>query len=162
MTTHPRAVVAGFGSRDRHDDGVGPLVADALAPVDGVHVVGPLSDPLDLLGHWNQADVAIVVDATDSGSAPGTVRIIELLANDDAATDLEDVGASVTSTHGLGLAAVWRLSRAIGQGPSRVVIVGVEGECFDVGEGVSESVRDALPTAVNAVERLVSEVATCA
>lgn len=157
-------VVAGFGSPDRHDDGVGPLVAslvaDGSAPVKNI---GPLSDPLDLLGHWNRADLVIVVDALRSGAPAGTIRVLELdvdLAGESSGSDDTDPG--VTSTHGIGLAGVVRLARAIGQGPSRLVVVGVEGEVFGFGEGLSPAVAAAVPEAVTRVLSLIREVESCA
>jgi hydrogenase maturation protease len=157
-------VVAGFGSPDRHDDGVGPVVA-ARAAVECslASDVGPLGDPLDLLGLWNGAALTVVVDAVSSGAAPGTVRVFELTLDDRGADDAgSEGGVGVTSTHGLGLAAVWRLARAVGQAPQRVVVVGVEGERFDFGPGLSPAVQAAIPDATRRVVELIKEVSSCA
>jgi len=166
MTARPRAtvVVAGFGSEYRRDDGVGPLVAArAVAEAPLSSDVGPLSDPLDLLGIWNGADLAIVVDAVDSGGPAGTVRVMEMDVSRLSAFDDGTPPAHATaSTHGIGLAGVLRLSRALGQAPRRVVVVGIEGECFDRGQGLSPSVQAAVPEAVHRVVELIKEVQPCA
>ena len=79
-----RVVVVGMGSEWRRDDGVGMRVATLVAGnADGdafanCQVVTQLGDPVDLLSHWDGADLAVVVDATRSGLAPGTVSLIEL------------------------------------------------------------------------------------
>lgn len=74
-----RIVVAGIGSEYRRDDGAGPAVAAQVADlVGGVTDLGTIADPLDLLGLWDGADLAVVVDAVRSGAKPGTVRLVEL------------------------------------------------------------------------------------
>ena len=164
LSSSPRVVIAGFGSEYRGDDGVGPVVAArAAAQTSGARDVGPFSDPLDLLGHWNGADLVIVIDAVRSGSQPGLVRVLELdvdgVPGDDEESGLE---RGVTSTHGIGLAGVLRLARAVGQAPARLVVVGIEGEAFGLGEGLSAAVEAAVPEAVQRVIELVEEVCPCA
>jgi hydrogenase maturation protease len=159
-----KVVIAGFGSEYRGDDGVGPLVAArAAAQTRGARDVGPFSDPLDLLGHWNGADLVIVIDAVRSGSQPGIVRVLEIDADgavgDDEGSGLEQ---GVTSTHGIGLAGVLRLARALGQAPARLVVVGIEGETFGLGDGLSVAVEAAVPEAVLRVVQLIEEVRPCA
>ncbi len=141
-------VVAGIGSEYRRDDGAGPAVARQAADLPGVVDVGPAVDPLDLLGRWDDADLAVVVDAIRSGAPPGTVRVVDL---DEA------VPAPALSTHGLGLADVLRLARTVGRAPRRVVVIGIEGEDFGRGEGLSDEVAAAVPEAVRAVVSLVEE-----
>ena len=64
MTGGP-VVVIGIGNPYRHDDGIGPAVADAI---DGLHLPGvrvAMSDgePIGLLAAWEDTSLAIVVDA---------------------------------------------------------------------------------------------------
>ena len=79
-----RIVVVAMGSEWRGDDGVGTRVATSFAgrlAVDSLadcRVVTQLADPLDLLSHWAGAELAVIVDATRSGLAPGTVSLIRL------------------------------------------------------------------------------------
>ena len=159
-----RVLVGGFGSRYRRDDNVGPVVADAVAAAAlDVHLVGPFSDPLDLLGPWDHADLVVIIDATRSGAVPGTLHVVEL--DPGGTTTAEDPGALIarsTSTHGIGLAGVWRLARAIGSAPRRVVVVGVEGQSFDFGETLSPAVAQCVPRAVRHVQELIAGVAPCA
>ncbi len=155
-----RVVVAGLGSEYRRDDGAGPLVAArAVAEAGSGSDIGPVTDPLDLLGTWDEADLAIVVDAVRSGMVPGTLRVLELTA--PGSGELANL-AGTTSTHGIGLAGVLRLARAVGRAPTRVVVVGIEGEDFDRGLGLSPAVDAAVPAAVRCVVELISEVRACA
>lgn len=151
-----RAVVAGLGNPYRLDDAVGLVVAaEAARRADGLVDAGPIEDPLDLLGRWDGADLAVVVDATRSGRAPGTVAVVDLTAAGEGT-------AGPTSTHGVGLVGAWRIARALGNAPARVVVVGVEGERFGAGEGLSARVAAAAPSAVEAVVALVAGGAPCA
>jgi len=126
----PRVIVAGFGSVDRGDDRRRPVVAARVAAISSTtRDVGPLSEPLDLLDYCDGVDLGVVVDAVRSNAKPGTVRVVEM--NVEARIDDGEVDAladGVTSTHGIGLAGVLRLARAVGRAPSRLVVVGVEGE----------------------------------
>jgi len=148
----PRVVVAGMGSAYRRDDGAGPAVADEVARlVSGVTHLGPLADPLDLLGLWDGAELAVVVDAVRSGAEPGTVRVIDL----DRAGAGAGAGPGPTSTHGISVAGALRLARAVGNAPRRVVVVGVEGDDFSQGLGLTPAVGRAVPGAARAVAELI-------
>lgn len=151
-------VVAGIGSEYRRDDGVGIAVARLVAgDSPGVVDVGPLGEPLDLLGRWDGVELAVVVDALRSEEPPGTVRVLELDAPGLAGPGARTRGADArASTHGLGVADVLRLSHAVGCAPRRVVVVGVVGERFDEGIGLSRAVGAALDGAVAAVRELLA------
>jgi len=158
-----RVVVAGLGNEYRRDDGVGPLVvARAVNETGAADNVGPLADPLDLVGRWDGASLAIVVDAVRSGAQPGTIRLVELEPGGPADAEAAGGGRSATSTHGIGLARVFRLARAIGHAPVRVVVVGIEGEDFEMGTGLSPAVEAAVPHAVRHVVDLIREIRRCA
>ncbi len=160
MTGAPyRVVVAGLGSEYRCDDGAGPLVAArAVESAGGGEDIGPLTDPLDLLGAWDGAALAIVVDAVRSGRPPGTVSVFELTQADG--TDV--VTPAPVSTHGIGLAGVLSLARMTGTAPARVVLVGIEGERFERGTGLSPPVEAALSPAVRRVVELLARIPPCA
>jgi hydrogenase maturation protease len=151
-----RIVVAGIGSEYRRDDGAGPAVAAQVADlVGGVTNLGTIADPFDLLGLWDGADLAVVVDAVRSGAKPGTVRLVEL----DIASGPEPVGdaSRTTSTHGMGLTDVFRLAQAVGTAPGRVVVVGIEGSDFAQGTGLSPAVARSVPQATRWVAELIGD-----
>jgi hydrogenase maturation protease len=151
----PQVVVASLGNEYRRDDGAGQIVAAcAVDRVTGVRDLGPRVDPLDLLGVWDGSDLAIVIDATRGGGAPGEVQVVDL------ATENEHPGA--TSTHGISLSGVLRLARAVGRAPARVVVVGIEGDDFGKGKGLSPAVAAAVPAAVHKVVELIEEAQRCA
>ena len=153
----PRIVVAGVGSEYRRDDGAGPAVAaQVVKEAPATRDIGPVVDPLDLLGRWDSANLAIVIDAMVSGATPGTVRVLELTGTDVSSSP------AATSTHGISLSGVLRLAQAIDQAPGRVVVVGIEGDDFGRGLGLSPVVAAAIPMAVRTVVDLIKEVQACA
>jgi hydrogenase maturation protease len=145
-----RVVVAAVGNELRRDDGVGAAVLTHLgARLEGAAVLPPLPSPLGLLGAWDGASLAVVIDAAwGSDVDPGAVTVTEL--GSDAGRGRR---ASVT-THGYGVADALRLARALGTAPDRVVVVAVAGEDFGLGSGLSPSVAHAVGKAARVVEGL--------
>jgi hydrogenase maturation protease len=154
-------VVAGIGNRYRGDDAVGPMVASSLADVaPGVRDIGPLEEPLDLLGRFDGVDLVIVIDAVRSGAPIGDVRVLEVAVSSSG--QVGDVEPEVTSTHGIGLVGVLRLAHAIGHAPQRLFVVTVEGEAFALGSEMSAAVVAAVPAAISAVATVIERERSCA
>jgi hydrogenase maturation protease len=148
-------VVAAMGSEYRRDDGAG-LAAMAMVAEQcpDVLAAGPLSDPLDLLGLWDGADLAVIIDAVSSGAPPGTVQLMELdPARPEPAVERRSTGPN--STHGIGLVGVYRLARALGRAPARVVVVGIEGVDFGQGVGLNAAVQEGVTHATRHVVELI-------
>ncbi len=143
-----RVVVAGIGNAYRGDDGVGPAVAQLVAQQSGAIDIGPISEPLDLLGRFDGASLAVLVDATRSGSSPGTIRAVEWHEVDES---------SAISSHAIGLRRVCELAAALGEAPRRIVVVGIEGEDFDDGDRLSDVVANAVPLAARQIVGVISE-----
>lgn len=146
-----RIRVIGVGT-PRGDDAAGlaaaALVArGALPPGVGVRTCSrPAPDLVDALA---DADAVVILDATSPRGAPGRVR---RLARDEIAR------APRTSTHGLGVVEALELGEALGRGPHRVELIGIE---------MSELPRPAAPPDRDAglsppVERGVLEAAELA
>ena len=145
-----------LGNELRGDDGVGPAVARWLAPrMSGSVDVSVVSDPIELIGRWDDIGLAVVADAMRSGRPPGTVRVMD--PDDDVAA-----GSGTLTTHTLGLMAALRLSRALGHAPDRVVVVGIEGRRFGPGADLSSEVAAAVPVAGHRILELVKGGVPCA
>ena len=158
-----QVVVAGLGNEYRRDDGAGAVVAARVAAMDGsVRDIGPVVDPLDLLGRWDDVDLAVVVDAVRSEDPPGTVRVTSL----PTASRQPDRGRPsrrhAVSSHGVHVADVLRIARAVGSAPCRVVVVAVVGEDFGRGPGLTAAVEAAIETAAEAVLELARRASPCA
>ena len=148
-----RLVVAVVGNRLRGDDAAGPLVADMVRAADiPVRVVEAATNPLTILDAWCPEDTVFLVDAALSGAPPGTIH--EFTAH-DAALFPERPGGS---THGFGLAAVVELARVLGHLPRTLVILGIEGACFDLGASPHPAVRRAAALVVDRIAEAAGAV----
>jgi hydrogenase maturation protease len=100
-----------------------------------------------LIDLWNGHDHVILLDAVRSGATPGTIVRRNLVA---APLPREWFHLS---SHQLGIADAVELARTMGQLPRRLVFVGIEGERFESGVGLSPRVTAALDDAARLVQR---------
>lgn len=164
----PTVLVVGLGSLDRGDDTVGPTVARRLATLGLPVRVVEHEDPTALIDLWQDADLAVVVDAVRTGAVPppgapdvgaDPARLLVLECGAEAGPLPESAWARTGrgGTHAFGLAAAVELSRALGRLPRRVVLVGIPALEFDYGTRLSPPVAAAVEPAVAEVARLVRE-----
>ncbi|MFD4137804.1 hydrogenase maturation protease [Streptomyces sp. NPDC058572] len=150
MTTGRRIALIGVGNDFRHDDAIGCWVvverlrARKLPP--GTRLLMCDSDPGRLIGCWEEADLAVVVDAAHAHPGhPGRVHRLEL--------GIQEVAHSpAASSHGLGLGESVELARVLGRLPGRLVIYAVEGADSSLGRGLSPAVADVVESLVRRVE----------
>jgi len=127
----------GIGNRFRRDDAAGLEVARRLRLTHppGVRFFEEEGEPATLIELWSEAEEALVVDAVESGAAPGTVHRFDPIAEP---LPLEYFRPS---THAMGLAEAVELGRELNRLPGRLVVYGIEGEDFEEGEGLSKTVQ---------------------
>lgn len=140
-------VVVGVGNNFRGDDGVGLVVAERLRSRvgDDIAIVECEREPTRLLDTWSGATAIVVVDAVDSGEAPGTLHRF------DATHSPLPVRVLRSSTHAFGVGETIELARALGDLPDTVIVHGVEGRQFAAGDGLTPEVEAAVEGAVRAV-----------
>lgn len=141
----PRAVVIGIGNPCRRDDGIGPALIAALRPScpDGITLAVSNGEPSHLLEVWDQAPLAVVVDAVlCEPPAPGRIHRSSALPGRPAAAG---------STHGLGVPDAIRLAQALDRGPRQLVVLAVEAADLATGPGLSPAVAASLPRLARAV-----------
>lgn len=141
-----RVVVIGVGNPWRGDDAVGLMVAERLTQrARDMTVAACSGDVLDVCEVWKGADLAVLVDALASNEAPGTIRRFDV-------GDLALLCAGFRrSTHAFGVGDAVRLAGAVGALPPRVVVYGVVGSWFELGQ-------EASPAVVRAVDDLVERI----
>ena len=142
-------LIIGVGNIQRGDDGAGLLVAQALRAKGLVSVTveessGEIASIVELL---QTARDVIIVDAMRSGKPAGTALWIDPLA---AASD---AGATISSTHGFGVAQAIDLLKALGKLPPRIRLLGIEGQYFALGAAVSPNVQEGVAKAVRMIVR---------
>jgi hydrogenase maturation protease len=145
-----RVHLIGVGTR-HGDDAAGLAVAEALAAralPDGVavHVCErPLPDLLDAL---EGAEAAVIVDASRTGAAPGSLQRL---------TRGELARTGSTSSHGLGVAQALALAQALGRAPARVELLAIEATGRRRAT-LSPAVAAALPGAVDSALAIAREI----
>jgi hydrogenase maturation protease len=141
-----RVVVVGVGNAYRGDDGAGLAVAERVRGlVEGVEVVTCEQEASRVIDAIEGREAAVLVDASSSGAAPGTIHRF------DASIEPVPARSFRSSTHAFGVGEAIELARALGKLPGTVVVYGIEGEEFSAGEGLSAAVAAAVEPAADAV-----------
>src|SRR5262245_54150872 len=150
-------LVIGIGNRFRADDGVGPVVAAAIAArnLPDVRVVEHSGEGAGLMALWAGAPHVVLVDAVRSGAPPGTIRRI------DAGAERVPSGLFNYSTHAFSVAEAVEMARVLGTLPRRIVLYGIEAQDTGCGEGLTPAVRDAAHTVAQRVAAELIEWSAC-
>ncbi len=151
MENGNRFVVIGIGNPYRGDDAAGLCIAQQLMDKvpEGVSVLvnfGEISELLDLM---KDAKTVILLDAVKSGSETG--RIFRF----DATEQKMPVEYFRFSTHAFSIPEAIELARVLGQLPSKVIVYGVEGKGFEIGDPLSPEVESAV---IEVVGQVISEL----
>ncbi len=149
-----RTLVVCIGNDLVADDGVGheiyrQLSKRALPRCVRVCLLG--LGGIDLIDRLDGEELLIVVDAVQLGQPVGTVRVLPW--DDIPASDLRPV-----SGHGIGVREAVQVCRQLypEKAAGTVYLVGVEGGCFnEVGAGLTDAVRRAVPEAVERIVGLI-------
>jgi hydrogenase maturation protease len=154
-----RVLIAGVGNVLRGDDGFGVEVLRRLerdlAGADGVRFfesgiagVGLVQQLLD--GY----DALVILDALDRGAPPGTVFV---LVPEVGAVGAPGGERQAIDLHQADPEGVLHMAAALGVLPRQVRIVGCQlAACDELGAGLSEPVRAAVPEAVRRVWELLA------
>ncbi len=142
-----RVFLAGIGNAFRRDDGIGLCIAHQIDQrrLQGVKVVEHQGEGLDLIEKWEGFKTVILVDAVSSGAVPGTVHRIQM-PGQELSSSFEGC-----STHAFSIAQTIALAKTLQRLPARLIIYGIEGASFEMGEGFSDLVREA-------AERVVGQI----
>ena len=143
-----KTCVVGVGNELRGDDAVGLHVVRALAGLDA-ELLECEGEPVGLIEAWSGFERAILVDATDSGAEPGTVRRLPT-GEKPLPPELRR-----SSTHLLGVAEAVELARALGRLPAQTIVYGIEGASFDTGAPLSAEAAAAAEVVAAAIRREV-------
>jgi hydrogenase maturation protease len=130
-------LVIGVGNETRGDDAVGRIVAKRLKEKLGRYatVVEELGDGTRLLDLWRGSELTVIIDAVLSGAEPGHIHRF------DARESPLPAGLFHYSTHSFGVPEAIELARAMNQLPKRIIVYGIEGECFDERANLSPTVE---------------------
>jgi hydrogenase 3 maturation protease len=124
-----KRMLIGVGNRLSRDDGVGPVVAQALADSDWIAIdCGTSLENATGIVSREQPDLLVIVDAATMGKKPGEFFLLPIAAKD----------RMLASTHGLPLSFVLG---NIESSAKETVLIGIQPEDMSFGEGLSEPVE---------------------
>lgn len=145
-----KVTIGGIGSVLLGDDAVGPYVAGMLEAgyrFDENVTIADLGTPgLDLLAHLSGIDALILIDSVSNGAPPGTVTLYrkeDILRHGPAPVRMDP--------HSPVLSESLLIAELAGEGPQDILLIGITGEQYEVGSGLSEATRKAAEDAVVAI-----------
>lgn len=145
--------IGGIGNVLLGDDGVGPYIARMLEAnyefEEGVEVQDLGTPGLDLIVHVEGLDALVLIDAVDNHLPAGSVMLYT------KADILRHAPAVRMDPHSPALKETLMLADLEGEGPKEVSLVGISGQNYDMGKGLSDSVRR---SAEAAMEMVLSEL----
>ncbi len=147
MTPAPLVTVIAVGNPYRSDDGVGAAVLAAVRESLGsdprVRLVELDGEPVRVVQAWEGSALVWLVDATSSDRPPGSVQELDARRLGDGDSSWSGLGGG----HALGLREAIEFAAALDRLPAELRLLGIEGETFDHGEGLTSTVADAVPLA---------------
>jgi hydrogenase maturation protease len=153
----PRALIVCIGNSLIADDALGWAVFERLEErrlPQSVRVEFLELGGIRLLDILDGEDLLIVVDAVRLGSDPGTLHVLDW-------QDLPEAEGLPVTSHDIGLSEAIRIGRVLfpEKMPQRIILVGVEGKCFDqCGVGMTPQVEEAVKDAMDSVIGILSSV----
>ncbi|QPJ61590.1 MAG: hydrogenase maturation protease [Candidatus Nitronauta litoralis] len=142
--------IVGVGNQYRHDDGAGLEVVRRIKKLrEDIECVEQSGEGVQLMDTWKERNHVILIDAVSSSKAPGTLHCIN--ANKEPLPK----NWFSCSTHNFGVAEAVEMSNVMDTLPVTLQIFGIEGNCFDPGEGLTPEVEQAVNRVVEQIQSIV-------
>ncbi|MGA7757658.1 MAG: hydrogenase maturation protease [Ilumatobacteraceae bacterium] len=143
----PLVTVIAVGNPYRRDDAVGAAVlaavSESLGPDPRVRLVELDGEPVRVVQAWEGSALVWLVDATASDRPPGSLQEVDARQLGEGDSSWSGIGGG----HALGLREAIEFAAALDRFPAELRVLGIEGETFDHGEGLSSAVSSAVPAA---------------
>lgn len=139
-----KLLVLGIGNPHCGDDGVGAAVVERLKHLerDDMMVKAIPGEASETIAAMRGHHCVVLVDAVVSRNAVGALHVFDA---SHVPLPLEIFGHF--STHSFGIADAIELARALGELPTKLVVLGIEGERFEPGDSLSPKVSAAIESA---------------
>jgi hydrogenase maturation protease len=135
-----KVLVIGVGNDYRGDDAAGLIVARRLRAMNlpDVQVIESDGEFTRLMESWKEAEKVILIDAVQSGAAPGTIHRFD--------ANKQKLPASLWqgSTHAFGVAEAIAMAQALGRLPRCFMVFGIEAQSFELGAPLSVAITRAM------------------
>jgi hydrogenase maturation protease len=141
-------LLIGVGNEFRNDDALGLLIAREFRRrcPEGLAVLENDGDGASIISALQEAREAVLVDAIRSGAVPGTIHRVDMVSEDVPAT------LELASSHGFGVAQAVETARRLRCLPRHVILWGIEGATFELGNGLSDPVLRSVPRLIGMIE----------
>ena len=150
-------LVLGIGQSLRGDDASGLDAVELwqqIHPRTASRVRVELSEfpGMEILNFLDGMDAAVIVDAVQSNGLVGMVIRIRM-------EELASFKTEAGSSHGWGVVETLQLGISINPGIAnkKITFIGIVGENFEIGTGISHAVQEAVPMAGQMIEKEISE-----
>jgi len=144
---HSPIRVIGVGNTFRGDDAAGIMVARRLADLDfpGIEILEHSGEGSALMEAMKSCETLFMIDAMQPGSSPG--KILRFEAQDQPLS----ANFSATSTHAFGVAEAIEMARLLDELPARLIVYGIEGKNYKIGQNLSPEVEQAIQKMVDII-----------
>lgn len=143
-------IIIGVGNQYRHDDCAGLEAVRQIKRLrTDIDCVEQSGEGVQLMDTWKERHHVILIDAVSSSKAPGTLHCIN--ANKEPLPK----NWFSCSTHNFGVAEAVEMSNVMDTLPETLQIFGIEGKCFDPGEGLTPEVEQAVTRVVEQIQSIV-------
>jgi hydrogenase maturation protease len=142
-------LIIGIGNEFRSDDGAGIICARKLKEKlnSNTRVIENDGDGASLMESWKGFNKVILIDSVSLGLKPGTIHKI------DAAKTEFPKETSVHSSHLFSVAEAIETSRVLNKLPEKLVVYGIEGKSYELGNKTSEEVNSAIEKLVTKIQK---------
>lgn len=150
MITRKSILVIGIGNPCRCDDGVGPIITGQLGELfqNRIHVRSAVKDGFSLIHLWQKYEHVYLIDAVSSGQPPGKFYRFDALAGQLPCNFFTNF-----STHSIDIPETIALAGKLQMLPKKLIVYGVEGKNFTIGNELSEEVQKAIPAVTSCIIR---------
>ena len=140
-------LLIGIGNPFRRDDGVGCFIAREVKKrnFEDVSCREHRGEGIDLIEQWKDCSTVIAIDAILCEEKPGTIFRYEL------PPDELPKSVFACSTHALNIADVIHLAKTLDRCPPKIIVYGIAGKNFEMGQGFSDEVQEAASKVVNRI-----------
>ena len=147
-----KVLVMGVGNTLQQDDGIGIHVTESLKntlpPDSGLEIIDGGTIGLSLLPEIEDADAVIIVDASEMGEAPGTLRIFHNQEID------RQISGKRRTVHEVALGDLFSAAAIRGRSPEKRALIALQPACTDTGLEPTAEVQAAIPEACEAITTL--------
>jgi hydrogenase maturation protease len=147
-----KILIMGIGNTLLQDDGIGVHVTDlfkSIHPADpGVSILDGGTIGLSLLPEIENAEAVIIVDASEIGERPGTMRIFRNQEID------QQLSGKRRSVHEVALYDLFSAAAIRGRSPDQRVLIAIQPACTEWGLNPTPEVQASIPMACEAISSM--------